>query len=102
MVVGAAGAGTREVASGRGARRIESAMLYRAWVEERRAIGREDQRRPARLRAHGRHGRRRDRQLNLDLDSEKHEKDGIVFDMRNNNGGFVNGYALDILSRART
>ena len=39
-------------------------------------------------------------QLNLDLDSEMHEKDAVVFDVRNNNGGFVNGAALDVLQRS--
>jgi C-terminal processing protease CtpA/Prc len=38
-------------------------------------------------------------QMNLDLDSENHGKEGVVLDIRNNNGGFVNGYALDVLSR---
>src|SRR4030095_12576283 len=39
-------------------------------------------------------------QLNLDLDSEMHDKDAVVFDVRNNNGGFVNGAALDVLQRS--
>ena len=26
--------------------------------------------------------------------------EGVVIDIRNNNGGFVNAYALDVLSRA--
>lgn len=38
-------------------------------------------------------------QLYLDLDSQNQGKDGIVIDIRNNNGGFVNGYALDVFSR---
>jgi tricorn protease len=38
-------------------------------------------------------------QLYLDLDAENRAKDGVVIDIRNNNGGFVNAYALDVLSR---
>jgi tricorn protease len=38
-------------------------------------------------------------QLYLDMDAENHSRDGVVVDVRNNNGGFVNAYALDVLSR---
>ena len=38
-------------------------------------------------------------QLFLDLDAENHSREGVVIDVRNNNGGFVNAYALDFLSR---
>jgi Tol biopolymer transport system component/C-terminal processing protease CtpA/Prc len=38
-------------------------------------------------------------QLIFDLDQQNHAKDGVVIDVRNNNGGFVNVYALDILAR---
>ncbi|HWA35622.1 MAG TPA: LpqB family beta-propeller domain-containing protein [Cyclobacteriaceae bacterium] len=38
-------------------------------------------------------------QLYMDLDAENHARDGVVVDVRNNNGGFVNAYALDVLSR---
>jgi tricorn protease len=38
-------------------------------------------------------------QLIFDLDQQNKAKDGVVVDVRNNNGGFVNVYALDILSR---
>ncbi|MBM3765105.1 MAG: peptidase S41 [Acidobacteria bacterium] len=37
--------------------------------------------------------------LELDLDAVAQGKQGVVVDIRNNNGGFVNGYALDILTR---
>ena len=38
-------------------------------------------------------------QLYLDLDAENQSKDGVIVDVRNNNGGFVNAYALDVLTR---
>lgn len=38
-------------------------------------------------------------QLYADLDAENHSREGVVVDIRNNNGGFVNAYALDVLSR---
>ena len=38
-------------------------------------------------------------QFIMDLDTENRAKDGVVVDIRNNNGGFVNGYAIDVLAR---
>ena len=38
-------------------------------------------------------------QLFIDLDAENHAKDGVIIDVRNNNGGFVNVYAIDVLAR---
>ena len=38
-------------------------------------------------------------QLYLDLDVENRSREGVVVDVRNNNGGFVNAYALDVLGR---
>ena len=38
-------------------------------------------------------------QLYLDMDADNHAREGVVVDVRNNNGGFVNAYALDVLSR---
>ena len=38
-------------------------------------------------------------QLYVDLDADNMGRDGVVVDIRNNNGGFVNPYALDVLSR---
>ena len=38
-------------------------------------------------------------QMYIDLDAENQAKDGVVIDIRNNNGGFVNPYVIDVLSR---
>jgi tricorn protease len=37
--------------------------------------------------------------LHMDLDAENQSRQGVVIDIRNNNGGFVNAYALDVFSR---
>ena len=77
----------------------ERALLYRRWVEDNRAM-------VARL-SNGRLGyvHMADMgagaltQLYLDLDAENQKRDGVVVDVRNNNGGFVNVYAIDVLAR---
>jgi Tol biopolymer transport system component/C-terminal processing protease CtpA/Prc len=38
-------------------------------------------------------------QLYVDLDAENYAKEGVVIDIRNNSGGFVNVYAIDVLAR---
>ena len=38
-------------------------------------------------------------QLYVDLDSENQTREGVVIDVRNNTGGFVNSYALDVFAR---
>lgn len=93
------GANARDVALRPRSTAFEKQMLYRAWIEERRAL-------VAKL-SNGRlgfvhmfdMGGNALTQLNLDLDAEMHDKDAVVFDVRNNQGGFMNGYALDVLSR---
>ena len=39
------------------------------------------------------------RRFYIDLDADNRIKDGVVIDVRNNNGGFVNVYAIDVLAR---
>lgn len=38
-------------------------------------------------------------QLYIDLDAQNLTKEGVIIDIRNNNGGFVNAYALDVFAR---
>jgi C-terminal processing protease CtpA/Prc len=74
-------------------------LLYRAWVEDTRAL-------VAKL-SNGRLGyahmpdmsAQSLDQLFIDLDADNHGRDGVVIDVRNNNGGFVNVYAIDMLAR---
>lgn len=77
----------------------ESGLLYRAWVEENRAL--------VEKLSHGRLGYvhlpdmsdHSLKQLYLDLDAQNEAKEGVVVDVRNNNGGYINGYALDVFTR---
>ena len=77
----------------------EKNLIYREWVEWNRAYVNEA--------SGGRLGyvHMNDmsegalNRLYLDLDADNRLKDGVVIDVRNNNGGFVNAYALDVLAR---
>src|SRR3954451_7549450 len=77
----------------------ERGLLYRDWVEGRRAyvnrvsngklgyVHMQDMGEPSLT------------QLYNDLDVENRAKEGVVIDIRNNNGGFVNPYAIDVFAR---
>jgi len=95
----AAGGDTEEVevlATSSGA---EGQLRYRNWVESRRAYV--DQI------SDGRVGyvhipsmsQGSLTQFIRDLDQLNHARDGVVIDVRDNNGGFVNVYAIDVLAR---
>ena len=78
---------------------IASGLLYRDWVSERRAY--------VEKASGGRlgyvhildMGADALNQLYIDLDAQNQGREGVVIDLRNNNGGFVNGYVLDVFSR---
>ncbi|HEX7797956.1 MAG TPA: S41 family peptidase, partial [Vicinamibacterales bacterium] len=77
----------------------EKGLRYRHWVEEKRAY--------VSKMSGGRLGYAHMydmtsaslAQLYLDLDVDNHSRDGVVIDVRNNTGGFVNVYAIDVLAR---
>lgn len=77
----------------------EKGLLYRQWVEANRAYV---------LKHSGGRlgyvhmidmGQSSLDQLFIDLDAENHTRDGVIVDIRNNNGGFVNAYAIDAFAR---
>lgn len=80
-------------------RLTEKTLLYRAWVESRRAY-------VDRI-SHGRLGyihladmtESAMARLNVDMDSETAARQGVVVDVRYNRGGFVNGFAIDVFAR---
>jgi Tol biopolymer transport system component len=93
------GSNPREVAVRPVSTATEKGLLYRQWVNERREY-------VARI-SNGRLGYAHMpdmsagslAQLYTDLDADNHAREGVVIDIRNNNGGFVNVYAIDVLAR---
>jgi Tol biopolymer transport system component/C-terminal processing protease CtpA/Prc len=73
--------------------------LYRAWVDSRRALV--DKVSGGKI-GYVHMADMSDgslQQLYIDLDAQNESKQGVVIDVRNNNGGYINGYALDVLTR---
>jgi C-terminal processing protease CtpA/Prc len=93
------GAGKREVVVRPVNAATERGLMYRQWVERNRQY-------VAKV-SNGRLGyahmfdmsQNSLNQLHIDLDAENYAKDGVVIDIRNNSGGFVNVYAIDVLAR---
>jgi Tol biopolymer transport system component len=77
----------------------EKRLLYREWVEGRRAyVNKVSGGRLGYVHILDMSAEALD-QLYLDLDSENQNREGVVIDVRNNTGGFVNSYALDVFTR---
>ncbi len=94
-----AAGGTRSVVVKPVTQATDKGLLYRQWVEANRAY--------VLKRSGGRigyvhmidMGQSSLDQLYVDLDTENHARDGVLVDIRNNNGGFVNAYAIDAIAR---
>ena len=77
----------------------ERALLYRSWVERNREyVSKASNGRLGYVHMFDM-GSGSLAQLYVDLDVENHSCDGVVIDVRNNSGGFVNVYAIDVLAR---
>ena len=95
----ATGANKREIVIKPISTGAEKNLLYRQWVETNRAY-------VERI-SGGRLGyvhlpdmsSNSLSQLYVDLDVQNQSKQGVVIDIRNNNGGFINPYVIDVLSR---
>ena len=74
-------------------------LLYRGWVEEQRAyVSKISGGKLGYVHMFDMGSGSLD-QLHADLDADNSGKAGVVIDVRNNNGGFVNSYALDVFTR---
>jgi Tol biopolymer transport system component/C-terminal processing protease CtpA/Prc len=93
------GAARREVAIRPVNSGTEKALLYRKWVNDNREyVARASNGRLGYVHMFDM-GSASLAQLYIDLDAENHARDGVVIDIRNNNGGFVNVYAIDVFAR---
>ena len=78
----------------------EKHLLYRQWVESRRAyVAKQSNGRLGYVHIADMSAEALRTSLSIDLDTENQSREGVVVDIRNNNGGFVNAYALDVFTR---
>ena len=91
--------GTRQAAVRPVTTVVAAGLVYRQWVNDRRAYV--DKISGGRLGyVHiPDMGDESLAQLYIDLDAQNQGKQGVVIDIRNNNGGYINGYALDVFTR---
>ena len=77
----------------------ERGLVYLDWVEGRRAyVDRISNGRLGYVHMQDMSAQSLER-LYMDLDTETRSREGVVVDIRNNNGGFVNPYAIDVFAR---
>jgi tricorn protease len=77
----------------------ERGLRYRQWVEQKRAyVAKASNGRLGYVHMYDMSANALT-QLQIDLDAENHARQGVVVDVRNNNGGFVNVYAIDVFAR---
>lgn len=99
FVSNAGGSDRREVAVRPVTTNVERNLLYRQWVAANRAYVEKN--------SGGRlgyvhlpdMGAGSLAQLYIDLDVQNQGREGVVVDIRNNNGGFINPYVIDVLAR---
>jgi Tol biopolymer transport system component/C-terminal processing protease CtpA/Prc len=78
---------------------VESGLLYRAWVDSRRAYVEKISGGKLGYVHIAAMGDADLAQLYLDLDAQNQSKQGVIVDVRNNNGGYVNGRVIDVFAR---
>ena len=78
---------------------VEAGLLYRAWVESRRAYVEKISGGKLGYVHIAAMGDPDLTQLYHDLDAQNQAKQGVVIDVRNNNGGYVNGRVIDVFAR---
>ena len=77
----------------------EKGLLYRAWVEQQRKyVDKISNGKLGYIHLYDMSDNSL-AQLYIDLDAENQGKEGVVVDIRNNNGGYINASALDVITR---
>ena len=93
------GANAREVILKPISTGAEKNLLYRQWVENNRAyVAKISNNRLGYVHLPDMSSNSLS-QLYVDLDAQNEGKEGVIIDIRNNNGGFINPYVVDVLSR---
>jgi len=80
-------------------RSTEKALLYRAWVAHNRSyVERESGGKLGYVHLFDMGSASLD-QLSIDLDVQNQGREGVIVDIRNNNGGFIDPYVVDVFNR---